>query len=115
MGSGPLFGAWAGDPIIVAGESAPPDEWGIRTATGANPGRNLYFRAVEEFEEISHRALVMLCELNGEFAKQFAVKARSDSGFLRALSLAVYQLGCKEIERELIYEIGRDWPKYLKI
>ena len=56
----PLVGSWAGDPIIVAGDYSAPDTLGIPTTLPDGPGRNLYHMAEEEFEDISHRVMIML-------------------------------------------------------
>src|SRR5262249_2302045 len=56
----PLGVSWLGDSIIVPPGDSEPDLCGVRTATGVDPGRNLYRMACEEFEDLSQPALAML-------------------------------------------------------
>src|SRR5262245_2477999 len=64
-------GSWFSDPVIVAGDDeGPPDAYGIKTTTAEKPERNLYWMASEEFEDISYRAVAMLCKGRKGFAKE---------------------------------------------
>jgi hypothetical protein len=112
-GIGRLFGTWAGDEIFVAGDEAPPDEWGIATATPERPDRNLNRMAGDEFENISCEAIVMLCEFDASLSEEFASKANASGPLLMSLGYAVYQLGYKPIEMALEKIIGKHWTKKL--
>lgn len=114
-GSGELFGAWAGDEVFVAGDEHPPNEWGILTTTLGRPDRNLNQMAKDEYEDISYKAIVMLCEFDPSLVEEFAKKASTNSCLLLSLGYAVYQLGYKPIERALVEIIGKNWTKLLAI
>src|SRR5262249_36127117 len=112
-GTGQLFGSWAGDEVFVAGDESSPEEWGIATATPERPDRNLNQMAKDEYEDISCKAIVMLCELDPSLIEEFASKASTDGRLLISLSYVVHQLGYKPIEMALIKIIGKHWTKKL--
>ncbi|HEX5443206.1 MAG TPA: hypothetical protein VFW87_05230 [Pirellulales bacterium] len=112
-GKGELFGSWAGDDVFIAGDEHPPNEWGITTATPERPDRNLNQMARDEYEDISYKAIVMLCEFDSSMIEEFAKKASTDSCLLLSLGYAAYQLGYKPIEKALVEIIGKNWTKQL--
>jgi len=112
-GNGPLFGSWAGDQVIVAGEYSQADEWGMRTRTDETPDRNLYFMARDDFENIGYKALAMLCDLDPSLPDDFAIRAKTSGSLLITLGLVVFQLQNKPIEIALVKNIGKDWSKRL--
>ena len=113
-GQHPMFGSWAGDPLIAAGDYGIADQYGIATGSPENTLRNLYFMAEEEFENISHKAMAALCEYDETLLEEMVQKAKKDLDFLYDLSFVVYQVGCKSLEEAIIKEIGIAWTKELK-
>src|SRR5687767_2791103 len=70
---GEFAGSWFADPIIIAGDDhGKPDMFGIKTSTVENPERNLNSMAKEEFEDISYKAIAMICEGRSGFAEEIA-------------------------------------------
>ena len=110
-GSGQLFGSWAGDEVFVAGDGASPDEWGIATRTPAQPDRNLNQMAQEEYEDISCKAIVMLCEFDPSLIEYFVTRASTQGVVLMSLGHIVYQLRYKPIETALTRIMGKTWIK----
>ena len=111
-GSGQLFGSWAGDEVFVAGDYASPDEWGIAIKTPVRPDRNLNQMAQDEYEDISCKAIVMLCEFDPSLIEDFVIRASAAHGdVLRSLGHIVYQLRYKPIETALIRIMGKTWTK----
>jgi hypothetical protein len=114
-GKGELFGSWAGDEVFLAGDEHPPNECGISTATSERPDRNLNQMARDEYEDISYKAIVMLCEFDPSLVEEFARKASTDGCLLLSLGYAVYQLGYKPIETALVKIMGKNWTKQLAV
>lgn len=113
---GPLAGSWSGDPVIAAGDYCPPDEHGIVTATAEDPQQNLYCKASEEFEDITYRALAMMCEGQAKqwdhdagFAEELAKWAKESELAIVDLGNTVYQIGCEPLRRALDEIIGPEW------
>jgi hypothetical protein len=114
---GPLAGSWFGDRVYLAGDDhGEPDEFGIKTSSVENPGRNLYWIAEEEFDDISYRAIAMLCEGQRTYAEELATKAAkpSHSKLLMHLGNVVFQVGCNPLEGALEHSLGRDWTRKYK-
>ena len=104
-------GAWLGDPVILASDDyGLPDPGGQVTATADDPGRNLYALARAEFTNISYRALAELCR-DAEVAKELAVKAKGDNGFLVDLGTVLIQYHQFSLESALEQSVGRPWRK----
>jgi hypothetical protein len=110
---GDLFGSWAGDNLFVAGDESPPNEWGIATSTPDRPDRNLNQMASDEYEDISCKAIVMLCKFDPSLIDEFAAKASRGGCLLLSLGYVVYQLQYKPIEMALLKTIGKAWTKQL--
>ena len=117
-----LAGSWYGDAVVVAGDYAKPDGLGIKTSTDADPDRNLYEMARQEFEDISYQALSMLCLGNKWLAEELVKEARrwivSDtlmSDHIAHYGNVVFQIGCEPLRKALEDEYGSDWPElYMK-
>jgi hypothetical protein len=103
-----LIGSWAGDPIVAAGEYADPDLHGIKTASRSDRRRNLYQLAEQKFEDISHKAIAMLCEFRESLIDQFVFWAKCNPDLCVELMLVVSRVGCKPLERELLKEFGNN-------
>jgi hypothetical protein len=110
----PLGGTWAGDPLVVTGDSAPANTAGVTTATSSHPDRNLYRLAQEEFENISLQMIAMLCERDHTSADEFAERARTDKHLLAELGEVVFQIGCPPLQAALKDTLGSDWTKHYK-
>ena len=115
---GQLAGSWYGDPVIVAGDDeGEPDAYGIKTSTLENPERNLYWKASEEFEDISCRAVAMLSIGRKGFADEIVARAAngfSPRGDLIDLGNVVIETGCEPLKQALVKGFGEDWTdKYV--
>ena len=115
---GQLAGSWCGDPVIVAGDDeGEADAYGIKTSTLENPERNLYWRASEEFDDISYRAVAMLSVGRKGFVDE--VVARTLNGFspssgLIELGNVVIETGCEPLKQALVKGFGESWTdKYM--
>lgn len=112
-----MAGSWYDDPVIVTGDDqGPPDSYGIKTSTKDNPTRNLNQMAKEEFEDVSYRAIAMLCEGREGFAKEIVEKSteRPNSMLLLDLGNVVFQVGCEPLKQELFEKYGNEWTKKYK-
>jgi hypothetical protein len=104
-------GAWLGDPVVLASdETGVPNAGGIVTMTPAHPLRNLYFRAEEEFTNISYRALAELC-FDAEVAKELAARATEDDQLLLELGAVMEQYHLPSMAAALEQAVGRPWRK----
>lgn len=79
-----VIGSWAGDRIVIAGDYADPDSYGIQTSTEERPQRNLYDHAGEHFENVSAKAVKALCG-DSFFKEQFEQRLDWRPGGLAAL------------------------------
>jgi hypothetical protein len=115
---GPLAGSWCGDPIYVVGdEQTEPDVFGINTSTIENPDRNLYWMAEEGFEDISYKAIAMLCEGRDGFAEEIAERAATSLSADRNLvnlGHVVFIVGCESLKQALEKAYGKDWVSKYK-
>jgi hypothetical protein len=115
---GPLAGSWCGDPIYVVGdEQTEPDVFGIKTSSIEKPDRNLYWMAKEEFEDISYKAIAMLCEGRDDFADEIAERAASSPSAdtnLVNLGNVVFVVGCESLKQALEKAYGKDWVSKYK-
>jgi hypothetical protein len=108
-----LAGSWCGDHIFVVGDDqGKADEFGIKTSTEQNPERNLHLMANEEFEDISYKAIALICNAHEEIAED--IVKRAASGYspdreLVDLGRVVFTVGCKSLESALTKEFGREW------
>lgn len=110
----PLVGSWLGDPIVVTGDSAAPQTTLLQTATTEQPDRNLYGMAIETFEDISHQAIIMVCEERTERIDDFVLRAKEQSGLLVELGDIVFYLKYHPLEQALIRLLGPDWTRRYK-
>jgi hypothetical protein len=115
---GPLAGSWCGDPIFVVGDDhTKSDVFGIKTSTIENLDRNLYWMAEEEFEDISYKAIAMLCEARDGFAEEIAERAAaspSANRYLVNLGHVVFIVGCESLKQALEKVYGKDWVSKYK-
>jgi hypothetical protein len=99
--------------VIVAGDdNGMPDAYGIETSTIENPERNLYWKATEEFEDISYLAVAMLSVGRKGFADEIverAVRGINPEGGLIDLGNVVFATGCIPLQQALIKGFGEDW------
>ena len=72
--------------------------------------------AKEEFEDVSYRAIAMLCEGREGFAKEIVEKSteRPNSMLLLDLGNVVFQVGCEPLKQELFEKYGNEWTKKYK-
>lgn len=70
--------------------------------------------AKEEFEDISYRAIAMLCE--GSYASELARKAADplNTFLLKHLGNVVFQVGCTPLEKALEESLGSEWTRRYK-
>jgi hypothetical protein len=131
LGARPPAGAWHGDTIYLVGDSWPPDQYGIRTATAKEPHRNLYAMASAEFEDISLPALVMLLARRegaaDALAQQCAANPYEGRSLLRNLGDILHTALRDEIdvdadrnaevlEKALTRHVGSEWEReYLSL
>ncbi len=110
---GPMAGSWCGDPINVVGDDhTKPDAFGIKTSTEETPERNLCWMAEEEFEDISYKAIAMLCEGRKDIAEDMVERAASSAEMaLVNLGNVVFYVGCKPLEEALEKHYGDEWVK----
>jgi hypothetical protein len=117
-GYGELAGSWYADPIIIAGDDyGQPDMFGIKTSTEENPERNLNWMAKEEFEDISYKAIAMICEGREGFAEELAEedsKSVYADRLLVHLGNVVFYVGCAPLEKALAKYFGDDWVSRYK-
>ena len=113
-----LAGSWCGDPIYIVGDDqGEADEFGIKTATDSNPARNLNQMAKEEFEDVSYKAIALICNVHEEIAEELASSAARgysrDTGLVH-LGNVVFTVGCKSLESALEKEFGSEWVSSYK-
>jgi hypothetical protein len=108
-----LAGSWCGDPVYVVGDDqGKADEFGIKTSSEQNPERNLYFMAHEEYEDISYKAIALICNVHEEIAADMvkrAVNGYSPDRDLVDLGNVVFTVGCEPLKRALMKEFGGEW------
>ena len=109
---GSLLGSWSRDFVLAVGDYAPPDKYGIKTATEEKPERNLYKLAREEFEDISYKALAMLCETHELICYELAEKASVPryKKLIFHLGNVINEVGCESLENALTEVLG-DWEQ----
>lgn len=110
-------GSWSGDRIYIAGdEHGEPDEFGVKTATESNPTRNLYEMAREEFEDVSYKAIALICNVHEEIAEELVDRAAAgyvDTNLVH-LGNVVFTVGCKSLELALEKKFGGEWVSIYK-
>ena len=129
VGSEGLAGTWSGDSIWRATDTDRPDMHNIRTSKLGFEGRNLYGLAADEYENISYRAVAMLCDWSNPssprsgVAADLAMHAKSkwseygeDAGFMRILPFfnlgnAVAYEKYGTLDEALIECFGADWRR----
>jgi hypothetical protein len=109
---GTLLGSWSKDDVIATGEYAESNKHGIITSTETDPERNLYKMAKADFEDISYKALAMLCETHETVCYELAEKVSKPryEKFIFHLGNVINQLGCEPLETAL-NEILGDWKQ----
>ena len=100
-----LLGSWSGDNVIAAAEYASPEE------NGDSAERNLYKTARDEFEDISYKALAMLCDTHEPVCWELAEKAstRRHERLIFHLGNAITEAGCASLEQALNEVISSNW------
>ena len=114
---GPLAGSWFGDSLYAAGDDyGAPNPDSLLTAIPEYPDRNLNQMAKQEFEDISYKAIAMLCEGRDYYADLFATRVAGvcGEGLLVHLGNIVFQMGCDPLREALERVLGGDWPKRYK-
>ena len=108
---GTLLGSWSRSFVLAAGEYASPGRHDIETATAENPERNLYRMAREEFEDISYRALAMLCETHERVCYELAEKVSNPryEKIIFHLGNVIDEVGCAPLEQALYEVVGASW------
>ena len=113
-GAHTLFGSWAGDPIAVTGDYAPPNSASVPTSTVDTPTKNLYALANDEYEDISRQAMLMLIADDEEWAESFV----RDIDYTQTLLIELGQLAlsyrCEPVRRALEKALGTEWRKEYK-
>lgn len=103
----PLIGSWAGDAVIVTGDDyGRPDVAGIKTTTAEDSKRNLYWMANDEFEDITFKAIAMLCEFDAAMADRLALLVNRhqheiDAQTLSVLTELAVTTNCEELRLSL--------------
>lgn len=86
----PLIGYWAGDTVIVTGDDhGRPDVAGLKTTTADDSKRNLYWMANDEFEDITFKAIGMLCAFDPVMADRLALLVNRHQHEVDAQTLSV--------------------------
>jgi hypothetical protein len=115
-----MLGSWWGDPVIAAGDYAPPDTHGIKTSTEAEPERNLHFLAESEYENISYAAMALLCEYYDDSVEPYAEVLANDAitsysnEMLMHLGNVAFQFDCKPLHDALGKVYGPHWAREYK-
>lgn len=111
----PLIGTWAGDAVIVTGDDyGCPDVAGIKTSTAADSKRNLYWMASDEFEDITFKAIAMLCEFDPAMADRLALlinrhQHEVDAQTLSVLTELAVTTGCEHLRLALQRALARGY------
>jgi len=102
---GNLLGSWSGDQVIAAAEYASTGE------NGNGAEHNLYKTAREEFEDISYKALALLCDTHEPVCYELAEKAATPrhERLIYHLGNAITEAGCASLEQALNDVIGANW------
>ena len=97
-----LLGSWSGDNVIAAAEYA---------STGNNAEHNLYKTARDEFEDISYKALAMLCDTHESVCWELAEKVSTPryEKLIYHLGNTIEEAGCISLEQALNEVIGANW------
>lgn len=111
-----LIGSWSEDLIVATGEYASPDKYKIKTSTNDNPERNLYRMAQSEFEDISYKALAMLCETHEQICYELAEKVLTPryERLIFHLGNVIIEIGCVPLEQALAECLGANWKMSYK-
>jgi hypothetical protein len=103
----PLCGSWSGDEVIVTG-----DEAHSHLSTDGTQGSILYDQAKDSFENISDRAIEMLCLFHEHLATEFVQIAMTEESLFTRIARLVYAKNCPRLEAALISVMGKDWPRW---
>jgi hypothetical protein len=114
LGKAYPFGSWCGDRVIIAGDYEPANFHGIETSTQENPDRNLYCLANDEYEDISYKAIAMLCEHNESIAERLVNRAKENNFMLMDLGNTVFLENSGVINDLLNRVMGKEWVKRYK-
>ena len=106
-----LAGSWYGDRVIAAGDDyCPPNQDGIQTATPGAPERNLYEMACDEFEDISHSAMLMMSRADTWFADRFVRLAKElDTKLFLVLAKCAIEDDSETLQVALEAVNGANW------
>lgn len=112
-----LMSSWSGDFVAAAGDYAQPDKHGIETSTPENSDRNLYKMAREEFEDVSYKALAMLCETREPVCYELAEKAAlpRHKRLVFHLGNVIKEVGCEPLENAMYESLGSNWNKQYEL
>lgn len=112
-------GSWCGDHVVLVHVSIKPGHFGIPTATPEDPRRNLFQVARQEYEDISYKAIAMVCDRDEAFADRLARKVvvgpwgqskeRPLEWALLELGYAVEATGSYDLAKALDRHVGEDW------
>jgi hypothetical protein len=105
-----LIGLWLGDPVVVAGDDyGAPNSFGFRTTTDAEPERNLYRMAEDEFQDISYYAVAALCACRYPRLVNLAERARSDTTVLLSLGIVATVFHQQEVPQAMNKFCAQKW------
>lgn len=113
-----LMSSWSGDFVVIAGDYAPPNKYGVKTTTPEKADRNLYKMARDEFEDISYKAFAMLCETHESVCYELAEKASIPryEKIIFHLGNVINQYGSESLKNALSEVLGSNWnQRYVTI
>lgn len=109
---GNKLNSWAGDPLLIAPDEAPPNQ-GMKTTSPAHPNRNLYELAKQEYRNISVDLLYHLIgrKMDVEFETTLFQRARKNKVLFITIVEFQNQANSKILELALIKHFGKKWKK----
>ena len=96
-----LVGSWCGDPLSILGDYN----------TSEDPDDEAWRRTKNEFEDVSPKAIAMLCMLDDNHAQQLVDRASRDEGLFVDLGTVVHTVGCPPLEARLQVAFGAHWNR----
>jgi len=96
-----LVGSWSGDPLSVLGDDPIPED----------PEDTKWRRVKYEFENVSFKAISMLCAVDEGYAHQMIEKASRDEQLFVDLGTVVHAVGCAPLEAKLQKAFGPHWNR----
>ena len=114
----PLGGTWCRDRVLAVYDSTPPGSFGVTTSIEDRPNRNLYELSCEEFENISHGAIAIVCNwIEGAadvlvsrilITPHDGQETLNEHLFLQLGCVAI-DLRCKTLDEALNRKMGFSW------